>query len=70
MAMRLWRMFIFMIVSFLHNDNNNLSHLSKSNLTVFMSGGRQILIKSCSCLGMYFCPSGDHLKFQFSIEVM
>jgi len=67
MEMRQWRMFIFMIVSFAHNDNNNLSHLSKSNLTVFMNGRRQILIKSCSCIGMYFSPSREHLKFQFSI---
>lgn len=38
MEMRQGRMFIFMIVSFPHNDNNIFSHLSKSNLTVFMSG--------------------------------
>lgn len=38
MAMRQGRMFIFMTVSFADNDNNNLPHLSKPNLTVFMSG--------------------------------
>lgn len=70
MEMRQGRMLIFMIVAFPHNDNNNLSHLSKSNLTVFMSSWRRILIKSCSCICMYFNPCRDHLKFQFSIQDM
>lgn len=67
MDIRWGRMFIVMIVYFPHNDNNNLSHLSKSNLIVFMSGWRHILIKSCSCTGIYFSPFRDHLNFQFSI---
>lgn len=67
--LRQGRMFSFTIVSFPHNDdnNNNLSHLPKSNLTVFMSDWRLILIKSCSCTGMFFNSCRDHLKFQFSI---
>lgn len=68
MEMRWGRMFIVMIVYFPHNDNNNnLSHLLKSNLIVFMSGWQHILIKSCICTGIYFSPFRDHLNFQFSI---